>query len=63
MLGNLYKVFFGAKTIFAVYSPLPWGGWGSLGGPWGWGFGGWGPTQGVSIRMALAEHGARVQGA
>ena len=30
-------------------------------GPWGWGSGG-GPTQGVSIRMVLARHGARVQG-
>ena len=36
----------------------PSGGWGALGGPWG--FGGWGPTQGVSIRMALAKHGASV---
>ena len=43
--------------------PLPpWIPLGSLGGSLGVGFGGWGPTQGVSIRMALAEHGATVQG-
>ena len=39
-------------------------GWGSQGGSLGgWGFGGWGPTQGVSISKALAKHGARMQGA
>ena len=48
----------GAQGARRAPSPL-----GSLGGSLGVGFGGWGPTQGVSIRMALAEHGARVQGA